>query len=134
MKSYVKPVFWAQNVVVLSLHTFVIYLGLLFLLSFLFLHITYFQLAGEMGPDFGAKMTVKSLTSQQIVRIHQLFRQAKFDDPSGNVCISFHLVRLSLLSCLFATSSFTNMQFSDHSIETNQFYSVLVLQVNTIYV
>uniref|UniRef100_A0A0D9XBZ6 DNA topoisomerase VI subunit B transducer domain-containing protein n=1 Tax=Leersia perrieri TaxID=77586 RepID=A0A0D9XBZ6_9ORYZ len=39
----------------------------------------------EMGPDFNGKMTVKSLTSQQLVRIHQLFRQAKFDDPSGNV-------------------------------------------------
>ncbi len=38
-----------------------------------------------MGPDFGPKMAVKSLTSQQIVRIHQLFRQAKFDDPSGDV-------------------------------------------------
>ena len=43
---------------------------------------------GEMGPDFSAKMLVKSLTSQQIVRIHQLFRQAKFDDPSGDV--SYH--------------------------------------------
>lgn len=38
-----------------------------------------------MGPEFSPKMAVKSLTSQQIVRIHQLFRQAKFDDPSGNV-------------------------------------------------
>lgn len=38
-----------------------------------------------MGPDFNPKMAVKSLTSQQIVRIHQLFRQAKFDDPSGDV-------------------------------------------------
>uniref|UniRef100_A0A0D3H4K2 DNA topoisomerase 6 subunit B n=1 Tax=Oryza barthii TaxID=65489 RepID=A0A0D3H4K2_9ORYZ len=43
------------------------------------------RLIGEMGPDFSAKTTVKSLTSQQLVRIHQLFRQAKFDDPSGNV-------------------------------------------------
>uniref|UniRef100_A0A2N9HG37 DNA topoisomerase 6 subunit B n=1 Tax=Fagus sylvatica TaxID=28930 RepID=A0A2N9HG37_FAGSY len=42
------------------------------------------RLIGEMGPDFGPKMAVKSLTSQQIVRIHQLFRQAKFDDPSGD--------------------------------------------------
>ena len=41
--------------------------------------------SGEMGPDFDPKMAVKSLTSQQIVRIHQLFRQAKFDDPSGDV-------------------------------------------------
>jgi len=38
-----------------------------------------------MGPDFSSKMAVKSLTSQQLVRIHQLFRQAKFDDPSGHV-------------------------------------------------
>ncbi|RWV96407.1 hypothetical protein GW17_00040885 [Ensete ventricosum] len=45
---------------------------------------------GEMGPDFSPKMAVKNLTSQQIVRIHQLFRQAKFDDPSGDVscCLS----------------------------------------------
>ncbi|GAB2218350.1 hypothetical protein Droror1_Dr00001570 [Drosera rotundifolia] len=45
------------------------------------------RLIGEMGPDFNPKMPVKSLTSQQIVRIHQLFRQAKFDDPSGD-CLS----------------------------------------------
>ncbi|XP_044945822.1 DNA topoisomerase 6 subunit B [Hordeum vulgare subsp. vulgare] len=45
------------------------------------------RLIGEMGPDFNAKTTVNSLTSQQLVRIHQLFRQAKFDDPSGN-CLS----------------------------------------------
>lgn len=38
-----------------------------------------------MGPDFSPKMAVKSLTSQQLVRIHQLLRQAKFDDPSGHV-------------------------------------------------
>ncbi|KAH9618145.1 hypothetical protein KSS87_008498 [Heliosperma pusillum] len=37
--------------------------------------------------EFSPKMAVKSLTSQQIVRIHQLFRQAKFDDPSGD-CLS----------------------------------------------
>ncbi|KAJ8497209.1 hypothetical protein OPV22_007761 [Ensete ventricosum] len=45
------------------------------------------RLVGEMGPDFSPKMAVKNLTSQQIVRIHQLFRQAKFDDPSGD-CLS----------------------------------------------
>ncbi|GFP94420.1 DNA topoisomerase 6 subunit b [Phtheirospermum japonicum] len=45
------------------------------------------RLIGEMGSDFSPKMSVKSLTSQQIVRIHQLFRQAKFDDPSGD-CLS----------------------------------------------
>eukprot|EP00268_Persea_americana_P047268 TRINITY_DN4914_c0_g1_i12.p1 TRINITY_DN4914_c0_g1~~TRINITY_DN4914_c0_g1_i12.p1 ORF type:complete len:313 (-),score=56.69 TRINITY_DN4914_c0_g1_i12:306-1244(-) len=46
-----------------------------------------FCFAGEMGPDFSPNMPLKSLTSQQIVRIHQLFRQAKFDDPSGD-CLS----------------------------------------------
>uniref|UniRef100_A0A1D1YNR4 DNA topoisomerase 6 subunit B n=1 Tax=Anthurium amnicola TaxID=1678845 RepID=A0A1D1YNR4_9ARAE len=45
------------------------------------------RLIGEMGPDFNSKMPVKSLTPQQVVRIHQLFRQAKFDDPSGD-CLS----------------------------------------------
>ncbi|KAJ3698325.1 hypothetical protein LUZ61_002030 [Rhynchospora tenuis] len=45
------------------------------------------RLIGEMGPDFSPKMTVKSLSAQQIVRIQQLFRQAKFDDPSGD-CLS----------------------------------------------
>ncbi|CAN1263592.1 DNA topoisomerase 6 subunit B [Linum perenne] len=45
------------------------------------------RLIGEMGPDFTPKMTVKTLTDQQIVRIHQLFRQAKFDDPTGD-CLS----------------------------------------------
>ncbi|KAJ6821162.1 DNA topoisomerase 6 subunit B [Iris pallida] len=45
------------------------------------------RLIEEMGTDFSPKMSVKSLTSQQIVRIHQLFRQAKFDDPSGD-CLS----------------------------------------------
>ncbi|KAF3325917.1 DNA topoisomerase 6 subunit B [Carex littledalei] len=45
------------------------------------------RLIGEMGPDFSPKMAVKSLTSQQIVRIHQLFREARFDDPSGDAAI-----------------------------------------------
>lgn len=45
------------------------------------------RLIGEMGPDFSPKMPFKSLTPQQIVRIHQLFRQAKFDDPNGD-CLS----------------------------------------------
>lgn len=45
------------------------------------------RLIGEMGPEFSPKMAVKSLSSQQIVRIRQLFRQAKFDDPSGD-CLS----------------------------------------------
>ncbi|XP_072055613.1 DNA topoisomerase 6 subunit B isoform X2 [Arachis hypogaea] len=43
------------------------------------------RLIGEMGPDFSPKMALKSLTPQQLVRIHQLFRQAKFDDPNGHV-------------------------------------------------
>ncbi|KAL4198195.1 hypothetical protein AMTRI_Chr03g44710 [Amborella trichopoda] len=45
------------------------------------------RLIGEMGSDFSPKMAVKSLSSQQVVRIHQLFRQAKFADPSGD-CLS----------------------------------------------
>lgn len=49
-----------------------------------------YHVTGEMGPDFSPKTPVKSLTPQQIVRIHQLFREAKFDDPSGDVrCSSF---------------------------------------------
>lgn len=67
-----------------------------------------------MGPDFSTKMPVKSLTSQQIVRIHQLFRQAKFDDPSGDVSCSLWLgfgpamigvniiVLFSFLCCFFS--------------------------------
>ncbi|GMH10304.1 hypothetical protein Nepgr_012145 [Nepenthes gracilis] len=45
------------------------------------------RLIGEMGAEFSPKMHVKSLSAPQIVRIHQLFRQAKFDDPSGD-CLS----------------------------------------------
>ncbi|KAH7436658.1 hypothetical protein KP509_05G029900 [Ceratopteris richardii] len=45
------------------------------------------RLIGEMGSEFSPKMAVKSLTDQHIVRIHQLFRQAKFDEPSGE-CLS----------------------------------------------
>lgn len=45
------------------------------------------RLIGEMGPEFQPKMLVKSLSDEQIVRLHQLFRQAKFDDPSGQ-CLS----------------------------------------------
>ncbi|XP_030520595.1 DNA topoisomerase 6 subunit B isoform X2 [Rhodamnia argentea] len=45
------------------------------------------RLIGEMGPEFQPKMLIKSLTDQQIVRIHQLFRQAKFEDPIGD-CLS----------------------------------------------
>lgn len=52
---------------------------------------------GEMGTDFSPKMPVKSLTSQQIVRIHQLFRQAKFDDPSGDVSFTIQYVCSLLL-------------------------------------
>jgi DNA topoisomerase VI subunit B len=53
-----------------------------------------------MGPDFSPKMAVKGLTSQQLVRIHQLFRQAKFDDPSGNVWVPFHLDLFQILSAI----------------------------------
>lgn len=87
-----------------------------------------------MGPDFNAKTTVNTLTSQQLVRIHQLFRQAKFDDPSGNVCIPFHLDLLIIYQLLIDYFIIHKCAISDHSIETNQFCSVLVLQVNTIYV
>ncbi|KAJ7561257.1 hypothetical protein O6H91_03G020500 [Diphasiastrum complanatum] len=45
------------------------------------------RLIGEMGPEFTPKMPVKSLTAQQLVRIHQLFRQAKFGEPTGE-CLS----------------------------------------------
>lgn len=55
-----------------------------------------------MGPEFNTKMSVKSLTSQQVVRIHQLFRQAKFDDPSGDVSASVSCWgQLPLDSCIF---------------------------------
>lgn len=40
-----------------------------------------------MGPEFQPKMLVKTLAGEQIVRLHQLFRQAKFDDPSGQVMV-----------------------------------------------
>jgi hypothetical protein len=49
---------------------------------------------GEMGPEFSPKMPVKSLSDEQIVRIHQLFRQAKFDDPTGDVCPPFFSILL----------------------------------------
>lgn len=59
----------------------------------------FYIIIGEMGPDFSPKMSVKSLTPQQIVRIHQLFRQAKFDDPTGDVglMIPSLLVPLTLM-------------------------------------
>ena len=38
-----------------------------------------------MGPEFQPKKLVKELSDEQIVRLHQLFRQAKFDEPSGQV-------------------------------------------------
>lgn len=61
-----------------------------------------FYIIGEMGSDFGPKVAVKSLTSQQIVRIHQLFRQAKFDDPSGDVSSSVYI--FTLLSHLLSVT------------------------------
>ncbi|KAL6549303.1 DNA topoisomerase 6 subunit B [Orobanche hederae] len=74
-----------------------------------------------MGPDFNPKMPVKSLTSQQIVRIHQLFRQAKFDDPSGD-CLSpagEYNLRLGIIKELHpemvATYSGSPQVFEGHS-------------------
>eukprot|EP00898_Chlorokybus_atmophyticus_P006071 jgi/Chlat1/6465/Chrsp45S05966 len=43
------------------------------------------RLVGELGADFKEKMSPKSLTDKQLVRIHQLFRQAKFPAPDGDV-------------------------------------------------
>lgn len=74
--------------------------------SFQFVFKWCFQFLGEMGPDFSPKMAVKSLTSQQIVRIHQLFRQAKFDDPSGDVRSSVRLI------IVFLFLLFTNYQYT----------------------
>lgn len=61
---------------------------------------------GEMGSDFSPKMAAKSLTSQQIVRIHQLFRQAKFDDPSGDVS-SWSMVLSSSVRLILISFSFS---------------------------
>lgn len=64
-----------------------------------------------MGPDFSPKMAVKSLTSQQIVRIHQLFRQAKFDDPSGDVSIPLLLSQWQCISFLICVIIFPTISF-----------------------
>lgn len=57
-----------------------------------------------MGPEFSLKMAVQSLSSQQIVRIHQLFRQAKFDDPSGDVsCLPAHSFCSISIICVFVS-------------------------------
>ncbi|KAL3696020.1 hypothetical protein R1sor_010096 [Riccia sorocarpa] len=45
------------------------------------------RLIEELGPDFNPKMSVKTLTPQQILSLHQLFRHAKFDEPDGS-CLS----------------------------------------------
>ncbi|XP_068637644.1 DNA topoisomerase 6 subunit B [Aristolochia californica] len=78
------------------------------------------RLIGEMGPEFSPKLAVKSLSSQQIVRIHQLFRQAKFDDPSGD-CLSpagEYNLRLGIIKELHpdmvATYSGSPMVFEGH--------------------
>ncbi|CAA6675079.1 unnamed protein product [Spirodela intermedia] len=47
----------------------------------------------EMGPDFSAKMPVKGLTSQQIVRIHQLFSSSKCLKP----CCGEYNLRLGII-------------------------------------
>lgn len=66
-----------------------------------------------MGPDFNAKMVVKSLTSQQLVRIHQLLRQAKFDDPNGHVSyIVFIISHLNFINyCYFFVYSLLDAYF-----------------------
>lgn len=54
--------------------------------------------SGEMGPEFNPKMSVKALSSRQIVRIHQLFRQAKFDDPNGDVSYLWFIIFIYIVS------------------------------------
>ncbi|KAI5413549.1 DNA topoisomerase 6 subunit B, variant 2 [Lathyrus oleraceus] len=85
------------------------------------------RLIGEMGPDFSSKMAVKSLTSQQLVRIHQLFRQAKFDDPSGH-CLSpagEYNLRLGIIKELHpdmvATYSGRSLECSDRGLNIFRF-------------
>eukprot|EP00958_Prasinococcus_capsulatus_P008552 scaffold841_cov397-Prasinococcus_capsulatus_cf.AAC.13 len=41
------------------------------------------RLIEEMGDGFDPKMSIKDLTDQQIARMHQLFREAKFKDITG---------------------------------------------------
>ena len=59
-----------------------------------------------MGEGFSPKMSVKALTDPQVVRIHQLFRQAKFDNPSGEVSLPRYrhirgrLTRCACMQCL----------------------------------
>ncbi|KAL4569869.1 hypothetical protein LXL04_025513 [Taraxacum kok-saghyz] len=45
------------------------------------------KLIGKMGPGVTSKTQVNSLTFPQIARMHELFQQTQFDDPSGN-CLS----------------------------------------------
>ncbi|KAL6591876.1 hypothetical protein ACP70R_049739 [Stipagrostis hirtigluma subsp. patula] len=71
------------------------------------------RLIGEMGPDFSPKMTVKSLTSQQLVRIHQLFRQAKFDDPSGEYNLRLGIIK-ELHPDMVATHASSPQVFEGH--------------------
>ena len=40
---------------------------------------------GEMGPGVTSETLANSLTFPQIARMHELFQQGQFDDPSGNV-------------------------------------------------
>lgn len=53
-----------------------------------------------MGPDFSSKMAVRLLTAQQVARIHQLFRQAKFADPSGEVRLRIPVIILRKVELL----------------------------------
>eukprot|EP00899_Mesostigma_viride_P011865 jgi/Mesvir1/2067/Mv02321-RA.2 len=45
------------------------------------------RLISEMGPEFSPDADPKTLSDNQLVRMHQLFRQAKFPDPDGS-CLS----------------------------------------------
>ena len=84
-----------------------------------------------MGPDFTPKMPVKSLSFEQIVCIHQLFRQAKFDDPSGDLSLCAFLGdmdwSLTLHHFLWDVQELIVVIFFT-------IYSVLALQGNTIFV
>lgn len=93
----------------------------------------FFSFSGEMGPDFSSKMAVKSLTSQQLVRIHQLFRQAKFDDPSGHVSDEFYNEPFSLHSSHCSIINFFIMLLMPLLMSLLSIISVLALLANTIF-
>ncbi|CAI9777285.1 unnamed protein product [Fraxinus pennsylvanica] len=81
-----------------------------------------------MGSEFSPKMHVKSLTAQQIVRMHQLFRQAKFDDPSGNYIyinggVDFALCQVSICKTKELPSTSTCVVGRDASLSAQEIYS-----------